>query len=215
MGWDKDKAHLQAPLRRQVANGKPFTGKDVQCTFHQLNGKEPEYLRRNPRGIWYEHLTEVTLNGDYEVTFNLSQPQPSLLAMLASASWRSTPATSRDATCAPSSGSVPEQFETFVEFKSNESIRLVKNPDYWKKGQPYLDAIEWRIVPSHSTRLLAFAAGEFDLTQTADVTPPLLNDVKKNAPDAICALLPTNVTTHMLVNAEKPHRAAIPSCGAR
>ena len=32
---------------------------------YRLNGKEPDYLRRNPRGIWYEHLTEVTLNGDY------------------------------------------------------------------------------------------------------------------------------------------------------
>jgi peptide/nickel transport system substrate-binding protein len=80
----------------------------------------------------------------------------------------------------------------------------VKNPDYWTDGRPYLDAIEWRIVPNRSTRLLAFAAGEFDLTQTADVTPPLLNDVKKNAPDAICTLLPTNVTTHMLVNRDKP-----------
>ena len=28
----------------------------------------------------------------------------------------------------------------FVEFKRNESIKLVRNPDYWKKGQPYLDA---------------------------------------------------------------------------
>jgi peptide/nickel transport system substrate-binding protein len=92
----------------------------------------------------------------------------------------------------------------FVEFKSNESIRLVKNPDYWQAGRPYLDAIEWRMVPSRSTRLLAFAAGEFDMTQVADVTPPLLNDVKQNAPEATCALLPTNVTTHMLVNRERP-----------
>jgi len=59
-------------------------------------------------------------------------------------------------------------------------------------------------VPSRSTRLLAFATGEFDLTQTADVTPPLFNEVKKNAPNSICAMLPTNVTTHMLVNREKP-----------
>jgi peptide/nickel transport system substrate-binding protein len=62
----------------------------------------------------------------------------------------------------------------------------VKNPDYGQTGRPYLDAIEWRIVPSRSTRLLAFAAGEFDMTQAADVTPPLLNDVKRNAPDATC-----------------------------
>ena len=177
-------------------------GTGVQCTFHRLNGKEPEYLRRNPRGIWYEHLTEVTLNGDYEVTFNLSQPQPSLLAMLASGYTAVYPChvSGRDMRVKPI-GTGPFKL---VEFKSNDSIRLVKNPDYWKKGQPYLDAIEWRIVPSRSTRLLAFAAGEFDLTQTADVTPPLLNDVKKNAPKAICAMLPTNVTTHMLVNREKP-----------
>ncbi len=52
----------------------------------------------------------------------------------------------------------------FVEFKQNEFIKLVKNPDYWKKGLPYLDAIEWRIIPNRSTRILAFVAGEFDMT---------------------------------------------------
>ena len=63
---------------------------------------------------------------------------------------------------------------------------------------------EWRIVPNRSTRVLAFAAGEFDLTQTADITPPLLKDLKTNAPRATCSMLPTNVTTHMLVNRERP-----------
>jgi ABC-type transport system substrate-binding protein len=202
--WDATKTKLTFKLRSDVQwhDGKPFTAKDVQCTFHRLNGKEPDYLRRNPRGIWYEHLTEVTLNGDYEVTFVLSQPQPSLLAMLASGYTAIYPChvSGRDMRVKPI-GTGPFKF---VEFRSNEAIRLARNADYWKKGQPYLDAIEWRIVPNRSTRLLAFAAGEFDLTQTADVTPPLLNDVKKNAPGAICALLPTNVTTHMLVNREKP-----------
>ena len=202
--WDATKTKLTFKLRSDVQwhDGKPFTAKDVQCTFHRLNGKEPDYLRRNPRGIWYEHLTEVTLNGDYEVTFVLSQPQPSLLAMLASGYTAIYPChvSGRDMRVKPI-GTGPFKF---VEFRSNEAIRLARNDDYWKKGQPYLDAIEWRIVPNRSTRLLAFAAGEFHLTQTADVTPPLLNDVKKNAPGAICALLPTNVTTHMLVNREKP-----------
>src|SRR5438046_1473467 len=158
--WDATKTKLTFKLRSDVTwhDGKPFTGKDVQCTFHRLNGQEPEYLRRNPRGIWYEHLTEVTLNGDYEVTFVLSQPQPSLLAMLASGYTAVYPChvSGRDMRVKPV-GTGPFKF---VEFKSNESIRLVKNPDYWKKGQPYLDAIEWRIVPSRSTRILAFAAGE-------------------------------------------------------
>ena len=49
--WDASKTKLTFKLRSDVIwhDGKPFTGKDVQCTFHRLNGKEPEYLRRNPR----------------------------------------------------------------------------------------------------------------------------------------------------------------------
>ena len=27
----------------------------------------------------------------------------------------------------------------FVEFKPNESIKVARNPDYWKPGRPYLD----------------------------------------------------------------------------
>ena len=40
----------------------------------------------------------------------------------------------------------------FVEFKPNEYIKLAKNPDYWKPGRPYLDGIEYTIVPNRSTR---------------------------------------------------------------
>ena len=35
----------------------------------------------------------------------------------------------------------------FVEFKPNEYIKLTRNPDYWKKGRPYLDGIEYTITP--------------------------------------------------------------------
>ena len=71
--WDPSGTKLTFKLRSGVTwhDGKPFTGKDVQCTWHRLNGKEPEYLRRYPRTIWYANLKEVTLNGDHAVTFHL------------------------------------------------------------------------------------------------------------------------------------------------
>src|ERR1700730_15015907 len=50
----------------------------------------------------------------------------------------------------------------FVEFRPNEYIRVTRNPDYWKPGRPYLDGIEWPIVPSLATRILGFVAGTFD-----------------------------------------------------
>jgi peptide/nickel transport system substrate-binding protein len=80
----------------------------------------------------------------------------------------------------------------------------VRNPDYWKKGRPYLDAIDWRVIPNRSTRILAFVAGEFDLTFDSDVTVPLMKDVASGAPKAICGLRPTGVSTNLIVNRDAP-----------
>ena len=91
-----------------------------------------------------------------------------------------------------------------ADFKRNEAIKLVRNPDYWKKGRPYLDAIEFKIVPNRSTRVLGFVAGEYDLTFDSDITFPLLKDVKDQKKDAICEARPTNVHTNLLVNRDAP-----------
>src|SRR5258708_2694851 len=91
-----------------------------------------------------------------------------------------------------------------VEFKRNESIKLVRNPDYWKKGRPYLDAINWTIVPNRSTRMLGFGAGEYDMTFDSDVTFPLLKDVKAQKAEAVCEARPTNVSSNILINRDKP-----------
>ncbi|MGH6815136.1 MAG: ABC transporter substrate-binding protein, partial [Hyphomicrobiaceae bacterium] len=90
----------------------------------------------------------------------------------------------------------------FVELKRNESIKLVRNPDYWKKGRPYVDIVDWRIIPSRATRILAFVAGEFDVTFDADVTVPLLKDMKSQAPKAVCEMRYTGVSSNLIVNRE-------------
>ena len=81
----------------------------------------------------------------------------------------------------------------FAEFKMNESIKLVKNPDYWKPGLPYLDGIEYTIIADRSTRMLSFVAGKFDMTLPLDVTVPLLKNIKKDAPQALCTMRSTGV----------------------
>jgi peptide/nickel transport system substrate-binding protein len=74
----------------------------------------------------------------------------------------------------------------FVEYKPNECIKVARNPDYWKPGRPYLDGIEYDIVPNRSTAILGFIAGKFDVTWPYSVTPPLVRDIHKGAPDAVC-----------------------------
>src|SRR4029453_8740201 len=92
----------------------------------------------------------------------------------------------------------------FVEFKQNESIKITRNPDYWKKDRPYLDGIEFTIIPNRSTAILAFIAGRFDMTFPTEVTIPLLKDIKSQAQQAVCSLVPINVSTNLIVNRDKP-----------
>ena len=74
--WSEDGKELTFPLRQGVKwhDGKPFTAKDVKCTWDLLLGTGSEKLRVNPRQTWYSNLDRVATNGDYEVTFHLKRP---------------------------------------------------------------------------------------------------------------------------------------------
>jgi peptide/nickel transport system substrate-binding protein len=92
----------------------------------------------------------------------------------------------------------------FVEYKPNQSIKVVKNPDYWKKGFPYLDGIEWTIIPNRSTQMLAFVAGQFDMTFPYEVTVPNMKDIKSQMPSVVCEIAPTNFAPNLLMNRKPP-----------
>jgi len=198
--WDDSKTKLTFKLRQGVKwhDGKPFTAKDVQCTWNKLTGKDPDDFRKNPRAIWWHNLKEVTVNGDQEATFVLNRPQPSFLALFASGYTPVYPChvSTKDMRTNPV-GTGPFKF---VELKRGESIKFVRNPDYWKKGKPHLDGIEWKVIENRSTRILAFVAGDFDMTFTTDVTIPLLKDITTQAPKAVCELVPTYVSINLIVN---------------
>ena len=84
--WSEDGKILTFKLRQDVKwhDGKPFTAKDVKCTWDLLQGKGTEKLRINPRKSWYQNLTEVTTDGDFTASFHLKRPQPSFIGLLAS-----------------------------------------------------------------------------------------------------------------------------------
>jgi peptide/nickel transport system substrate-binding protein len=199
--WSEDRTQLTFPLRRDVKwhDGKPFTANDVKCTWDLLTGKSSEKLRLDPRKSWYRNLAEVTTNGDYEVTFRLERPQPAFIALLASGYSVVYP-------CHVPPGEMRQHpigtgpFK-FAEFKPNERITVTRNPDYWKKGRPYLDGIEFTIIRDVSTANLAFVAGKVDWIAT---TIPLLKDVKSRAPEAICEVTPGGISRNLIVNRDAP-----------
>jgi len=170
--WNEDGTELTLRLRRGVKwhDGRPFTANDIKCTWDLMLDTGPDKLRTNTRKFWYKNLEQVTTNGDDEVTFRLKRPQPSFLMLIADG-WSPIypchvpPAQIRQRPI----GTGPFKF---VEFKPNESVKLTRNPDYWKPGLPYLDGIEFPIVKSMSTAVLAFVTGQFDMIWPYSLTAP-------------------------------------------
>jgi len=201
--WKDNHTKLVFTLRSGVKwhDGKPFTAKDVKCTWDLLQGKGKAKLRKNPRKAWYENLENVTVDSPTQATFHLKRAQPAFLTLLASGYTPVYP-------CHVS----PKQMRThpigtgpfkFVSLKQNESVKFTRNKDYWKKGRPYLDGIEWTIIKSRSTRVLAFIAGKFDLTFNGDITVPLHKDIMSQAPKSVCERV-AGASINLLVNQAKP-----------
>lgn len=198
--WSADNRVLTMKLREGVKwhDGKPFTSADVQCTWDMILEKRPSNWRKNSHKEWYANLKEVAVTGPHEVRFVLGRPQPSFLSFLASG-WSPVYPCHVD-------GRVMRQKPVgtgpfmVAEFKPNDVIRLVKNPEYWKKGRPYLDAITYRIMPNTATRVLSFVSGQFDMTGTSTVTPHTVKDVQAQAPGAVCSTTGTMVTGVVLMN---------------
>jgi len=202
--WNPDGTELTFKLRRGVKwhDGQKFTAADVKCTWDLLQDKGAAKLRVNPRRSWYGNLIEVTTDGDDAAVFRLKRRQPAFLTLLASGyspiyPCHVPPAQMRQRPI----GTGPFKF---VEFKPNESIKLMRNPDYWKPGRPYLDGIEFTIITNRSTAILAFIAGKFDMTFTTEVTIPLLKDIHQQALQAVCAVVPLNASVNLLLNRDKP-----------
>ena len=201
--WNDDKSKLTFTLREGVKwhDGKPFSAKDVKCTWDLLQGKGKAKLRKNPRKAWYKNLEKVTVDSPTQATFHLKRAQPAFLTLLASGYTPVYPC-----------HVPPKKMRThpigtgpfkFVSLKQNEHVKFAKNKDYWKKGKPYLDGIEWTIIKSRSTRVLAFIAGKFDFAFNADVTVPLQKDVKAQAPNIVCKRV-AGASINLIVNQAKP-----------
>ena len=136
------------------------------------------------------------------MTFHLNWPQPAFIALLASGYSPVYPCH------VPPQNMRQHPIGTgpfkFISYKPNENIKLARNPQYWKPGRPHLDGIEWSIISNRSTAILAFIAGNFDLTFPFGITVPLMRDIKKEAPNAICELAPANQSTNLIVNRDTP-----------
>ncbi len=199
--WSADNKTLTFKLRRGVVwhDGKPFTAADVKCTWDTVTEKRSAGWRKSPRKAWYANLQEVVVETDDQVSFRLKRPQPSFLGFFA-AGWSVVYPCHVDGRQMRQKpiGTGPFMVKSF---EPGKMIRLVKNPNYFKPGLPYLDGIDMPIISSPSTRNLAFVAGDTDI-YTPSAT--LLAEVKAKRPDAICDVGLSYAYTRLIINRTVP-----------
>lgn len=161
--WDvsADGKTITFKLRSDVKfhDGQPFTSADVKFTIMEV-------LRKvHPRGIsTFRDVTDVETPDATTVIFHLARPAPYIMSSLSSYDAPIIPQhiysrgdirNSENANKPIGSGPFK-----FVEWRRGEFIRLDRNPDFWKKGQPYLDRMVVRFVADSATRTALMEKGE-------------------------------------------------------
>ena len=167
-------------------DGTPFTSADVKYTFEEILKKH------HPRGrATFANLESVETPDKLTAVFKLSKPSAYMMAALSASESPVLPKhlyEKGDPTTSPQlAAPVGTGPFKFAEWQRGKFIRLVKNPDYWVKGQPHFDAMIVRFIPDAGARAVALETGELDVSG-GDPVP--LADLKR-----IDALPSLEVTT--------------------
>jgi peptide/nickel transport system substrate-binding protein len=130
----------------QFHDGAELTAEDVKATFDRIV-KPPQGVSI-PRSILFKSVSEITAPDKYTLQFKLAEPRPVNFIMSALASgWNiilrkktleDNNYNLRKVEIYPGTG--PFRSVKRVE---NETWTMEKNKDYWNKGLPYLDGIEF------------------------------------------------------------------------
>jgi peptide/nickel transport system substrate-binding protein len=109
----------------------------------------------------------VEIVDDYTIRLNLSIWTNTILTSLDSASsWMVSPtAFQKNGADWMRNNPVGTGPFKFVSFERDVKYKAVKNPDYWQKGKPYLDAVEILYVADPVTQKAALQSGDTDVLQ--------------------------------------------------
>jgi peptide/nickel transport system substrate-binding protein len=136
------------------------------------------------------------------VTFTLGRPQPALLAMLASGqspvqAAHLTPNELRSR----ENGTGPFRLK---QHNIDKNVLLEKNPDYFVKGRPYLDGIDYIIIRNRGTRLAAMQTNQLDIAFPTETDQQVYESFRKAVPQMKFHRTTTNSHMEVVMNQQKP-----------
>lgn len=162
-------------------DGEPFTSADVKFTFEEIT------IPYHPRGNRTFGGIEFETPDEHTFVMKLKQPYAPLInfftlwyvGIMPKHIYEGTDILNNPHNWEDPIGTGPFLLEEWVK---GSHIKLVRNPNYWRKGKPYLDEVIFQIVPDTSQRLLAFENHELDYVP---IMLPLIDIERLNATEGI------------------------------
>ena len=182
-----DKKTYTFTLRSGVkfSTGQPMTSADVKFSIDQASAAAKGW------GYINTAIKSVAAPTPSTVVITLKYPWAPLLADLSLFSNGIVPANyggkSETAFYNAPVGTGPFKWDFWHK---GSALKLVRNPNYWEKGKPYLNSVTWTDVPSDNTRQLQLKGGQAQVDEfpawstvgslktTPDVTMNLFNSTR-------------------------------------
>jgi peptide/nickel transport system substrate-binding protein len=149
-------------------DGEPFTADDVIFTTRDMLPEVHARARVN-----FSQVGSFEAPDAHSVVFRLKTPYPGFIYAFETSSapmmpkhiyagtdYRNNPANARPI------GTGPFRFK---EWQRGSIIRMERNPDYFKPGLPYLDGINFVVIPDGAQRLIALESGQVHLASSSDI----------------------------------------------
>lgn len=146
----------------RFSTGAPMTSKDVVFSIDQA---------LNPKSVWNfidAPIKSVRAAGPYTVVITTKTPWAPLRADLALFANAVVPDNFGGQTRAEffqhPVGTGPFKIASWVK---GQSVKLVRNPDYWQPGKPYLNSVTYNAVSDASTRVVQLKGGQAQIIEAA------------------------------------------------
>ena len=163
-------------------NGRELTSEDVKYSLIRITGKYGIKEKFKQAYFFEDRLASISTPDKYTVVIKTKEPYAPLVHYLASPWCAIVPKEAVDKFGDLSEHPIGTGPFTLAEYMKGSHILLTKNPNYFKKGLPYLDKVHMKIVNNPTTILMSFIAGNLD---QAGVLYFHLDTLKRKCPEAV------------------------------
>jgi len=152
-------------------DGRPLTAEDVRFSIETFRADTTTSQLKNPGKL----ISEIKIADPLTLDITFSAPRPLMEDYFALLPIVDEKTVADAAQMKVINGAGPFKF---VSYTPNQGYELVKNPNYWDPGKPYLDKIQGRIYSDEQARTLALQSGE--LMHASQITPAMVKNLSSN-----------------------------------